>query len=475
MEKVAIIGMGSSGMGVLAAYEKEVDPSLVSIDCYDSSDSMGRGYPYREDSNHLLLNLKTRKLSYDYENNDDLADWLDSEGIEKPVYTPRPVFGDYTKSRMNASAKNFEANLIEEKIVRIDKNDDKWELETEAGETRIYDRVHLCFGELNQNDYYNLADYPNYINNIYPVSEKLKDIESGNILVIGAGLSGVDVSTYLLNENKGDFITMFSRTCVIPTVRVDPVDAKVNIFTMERLEEHLANNYNRMTFKEFDELFLEELESHGIDFNKFTEFHMCGGIEGLRRNIENPDDLAIVQAILPPMNDQFNRVWDSLPDRCRLAFKEKYHPLLTLNRSPLPLESAEILIKAEEEKRFNMVKGVKDIKYTGGNYQLILNDDSVYGLEYDYAINATGLDIFMRKIEDVNPLLAQMLNKRYVGLSQYGGLAAVPETMEVISPRYGSLDNLHAHGVLVSGVQYRNNSTMMIQKTAHRLIKSLYK
>lgn len=442
MEKVAIVGMGSSGMAVLAAYEKEVDPSLISIDCYDSSHSMGRGYPYRDDSKHLLLNLKTRKLSYDYENNDDLADWLDDEGIEKPVYTPRPIFGEYTKSRMKESAKNFEANLIEEKIIRIDKNGNSWELETENGETRTYDRVHLCFGELNQNDYYNLNQTPNYINNIYPVSEKLEDIKDGNILVIGAGLSGVDVSTYLL---------------------------------MEKLEEHLANNYNRMTFDEFDKLFLEELESHGINFEEFTKFHMCGGIEGLKRNIENPDDLAIVQAILPPMNDQFNRVWDSLPDKCRIAFKEKYHLLLTLNRSPLPLESAEILIKAEEEKRFNMVKGVKDIKYTNGKYQLILNDDSVYGLEYDYVINATGLDIFMRNIEEVNPLLAEMLNKRYVALSKYGGLAVVPETMAVISPRYGTLDNLHAHGVLVSGVQYRNNSTMMIQKTAHRLIKYLYK
>ena len=81
----------------------------------------------------------------------------------------------------------------------------------------------------------------------------------------------------------------------------------------------------------------------------------------------------------------------------------------------------------------------------------------------------------MRNIEEVNPLLAEMLNKRYVALSKYGGLAVVPETMAVISPRYGTLDNLHAHGVLVSGVQYRNNSTMMIQKTAHRLIKYLYK
>ncbi len=50
----------------------------------------------------------------------------------------------------------------------------------------------------------------------------------------------------------------------------------------------------------------------------------------------------------------------------------------------------------------------------------------------------------------------------------------MPGKMCVISPLYGTLENLHGHGVLAVGVQYRNNSTMMIQKTAHELIKSLY-
>ena len=49
---------------------------------------------------------------------------------------------------------------------------------------------------------------------------------------------------------------------------------------MERLEKHLEEYYGRIAFEEFDALFLEELESHGIDFEKFQDFHMCGGIEG---------------------------------------------------------------------------------------------------------------------------------------------------------------------------------------------------
>ncbi|MGO4988236.1 FAD/NAD(P)-binding protein [Gallicola sp. Sow4_E12] len=473
MEKVAIIGMGTSGMAVLAGYEKVVDPSTVSIDCYDSSGSLGKGYPYRMDSDEVILNLKTRKISYNYEDNDDLARWLEENDLQEPVYTPRNVFGVYMKSRMEDTAKKIQANLMEEKIIRIDKAGNQWELGTESGKINKYDRVHLCCGELKQYDYYGLKGEENFIQEIFPLEEKLQGVQKGNICVIGTSLTGVDVATYLLSKNRGDHITMFSRSCMIPTVRVEPVEVSINVLTMECLKKHLEEYYGRIAFEEFDALFLEELESHGIDFEKFQEFHMCGGIEGLERNIDSPDDLAVVQALLPPMNGIFNKVWDCMPVTDRVRFREKWHPFLTHNRSPLPLESAEILIQAKKEHRLSMVKGVGGIK-KNGKYKLIMADGKEHEIEYDYIINATGLDVRMREIEESNPLLDQLLEKRYASVCEYGGLTLVPGKMCVISPLYGTLENLHGHGVLAVGVQYRNNSTMMIQKTAHELIKSLY-
>ena len=143
------------------------------------------------------------------------------------------------------------------------------------------------------------------------------------------------------------------------------MEVSINVLTMERLEKHLEEYYGRIAFEEFDALFLEELESHGIDFEKFQEFHMCGGIEGLERNIDSPDDLAVVQALLPPMNGIFNKVWNCMPVTDRVRFREKWHPFLTHNRSPLPLESAEILIQAKKEHRLSMARGVEDIRKNG--------------------------------------------------------------------------------------------------------------
>ena len=44
---------------------------------------------------------------------------------------------------MEDTAKKMQANLMEEKIIRIDRIEDKWELETESGKINKYDRVHL--------------------------------------------------------------------------------------------------------------------------------------------------------------------------------------------------------------------------------------------------------------------------------------------------------------------------------------------
>lgn len=476
MEKIAIIGMGTGGMAVVAAYAKEVNPSEIQIDCYDTDESFGKGYPYRNDSDLLILNLKTRKISYDYQNNDDLADWIEEKRRPVVDYNSRKTFGEYTSDRLEESIRKTGAKKILEKIVRMDKVGEQWELETQSGTVNRYDRVHLCNGEIPQKEMYQLGNSPNYIHSIYPVKEKLAHIKpTDRVCIIGAGLTAVDVATYLLEENKVEDIVMFSRTNVIPTVRVEPVTLQNTICTMEAIQNILDTNHGRITFEQFDQLFTQELQSHGISYEEFLKKHMGGGIEGLEVNIAQPDDLAKVQALLPMMNVLFNKVWDSMPKSDRITFRKKYHPFMCLNRSPLPLESAQLLIDAKNQHKIQMPKQIDDIRIENGRPMLVQSGKIAEQLgSFDYVINATGLDTSLSKVEEKNELLSQLLDKRYLMVDEYGGLCVVPELMTAISPRYGTLSNLHVHGVLASGVQYRNNSAMIIQRTAHELIKMLY-
>lgn len=485
MEKVAIIGMGTSGMAVAAAYEKEVDPSKVEIDCYDSKESFGRGYPYREDSDEIILNLKTRKISYDYQNNDDLANWLKEKNMPINDYTSRNVFGIYTRDRLEDTLEKLNANRITQRVVRLDwlQMDKKWEVETLDGNTKQYDRVHLCAGELGQRDPYNLSEYKGYIGSVYPCDEKLKEIQTNDsTCIIGVGLTGVDVATYLLKEKRLEKLYMFSKTNVIPTVRVDPVDLQVKFMTLEKCEEIIREGNGTIGFEEFEELFNKEMKAHDLDYEEFVKEHMKGGIEGLKINIANPEPLAKVQALLPPLNLALNKIWLALNSRDRILFRAKYHPFMCLNRSPLPLPSAELLIEAADSGRLTILEDVFDIHARGdGESFEVLSHDSSLGVEGErvaakckWVCNATGLDTSLNSMDRKNTLIGSLLDKRFLQVDDYGGVTVLPRDMSAVSPRFGNIPTLHVHGVLVSGVQYRNNSTLIIQKTAHDLMKELY-
>lgn len=479
MERIAIIGMGISGMGILAAYEKVVDTSKLKIDCYDSRDIFGRGYPFGEDAEELILNLKTNKISYDYRNLKDLGEWYVENNLKKTEYPSRSTFGKYMSSRLDETIKNTNANVIYQKVVRIDKLSDGWEVEDQSGNVNVYDRIHLCNGVLSQKKLYQLEKSEKYIDYVYPVKDKLNSINNEDkVLVIGAGLTAIDVATFLIKEKNVGNITMFSRTNIMPTVRVKESKVKIKHFNMTILKNVLRENYDRISFEQFDSLFLKELNEQGINYEDFLETHMQGGVEGLLYNIDNPHDLGIVQALLPYMNLVFNKVWDSMILSDRKKFKDKYHLFMCLNRSPLQLESAEIIIAAFKEGKFKIQKSVRGVE-TNDNGKFVLmggkEERADLSNEYDYAINGTGFDHTLKAIEEVNPLLRQLIEKRYIMVDDNGGISVIPETMQVISPRFGTLDKFHAYGVLTSGVQYRNNSAMIIQLTAKKLIKELYK
>lgn len=74
-------------------------------------------------------------------------------------------------------------------------------------------------------------------------------------------------------------------------------------------------------------------------------------------------------------------------------------------------------------------------------------------------------------LSSATPLLQSLINQRLCQLDAQGGLTILPETAQVLSPKYGVMPNLYAHGALVNGVIYQNNSTIKIQRMAERAFK----
>lgn len=480
MEKIAIIGMGISGMAVVSAYAKEVHPDKVEIDCYDRDESFGRGYPFREDSDELLLNLRVDNISFDYENLNDFKQWLENKGVLYSEYVPRHIFGLYTQDRLKEAMKSINANKITVGVRRLDwiQSKSKWTLETELGEIKLYDRVHLCCGELPQIDPFNLSGYEKYIESVYPTNTKLSPIRTKDtVCIIGTSLTAVDVARYLLVERDIKKLYMFSRGNIIPTIRLKQVDLQVNTLTYDKCLDIIEAGNGLIPFEKFEALLNEELETHSLNYKALMDKY-TPGIKSLKMSIEEPKNLSKIQTLLSQLTPTLNRVWLAFTETDRNKFTEKYDDLIQLFGNPLPMPTGKILIEASDSNRLAILDNVSDIVFNDEDASFHLLSESKKSISVvgkaDFVCNATGLDTSLKTLSRKNTFIGKMLDHRYLQVDNAGGITVLPEHITVLSPRFGELNTLHAHGVLISGVQLRNNSTTVIQRTAQDLIKKLY-
>ncbi|MCD2478967.1 FAD/NAD(P)-binding protein, partial [Mammaliicoccus lentus] len=63
--KVAIIGMGTAGVSTLNQLTKHKNFKNITVDIFDSSEDMGMGKPFQNDSDRLLINLPANQMSLD--------------------------------------------------------------------------------------------------------------------------------------------------------------------------------------------------------------------------------------------------------------------------------------------------------------------------------------------------------------------------------------------------------------------------
>lgn len=480
MEKVAIIGMGIAGTGVLSAYEKELKDSDIVIDCYDSKKSFGKGYPFRNDSDEILINVKRDSISYDYENMDDFHNWIEENKITDEDYVPRNLFGKYTSIRLEESLNNFGANVFYEEVLDLTfiENDNKWELETTSGK-KLYDRVHLCAGELPNMDFYNLENTKNYIDEIYPAKEKLKDIKEDDVVcIIGTSLSAVDIGRYLIREINPKKIYMFSRGNFIPTMRMDAIKVKRENLTLKNLKDRSEKNNDHISFEDFDNLIEADAKNLKINF-EFLLKKYVNGLEGMKLSLEKNEELIVAQSYLADTTDEFNYAWLKFNKTDKEKYKEKYENIIQVFAGPLPPPTGEILVDAGESGVLEFLEDIEDVKYSENEERFYLlseeNDMRSVKKKVDWVLNATGQDLSMKSLDLDKSFLGKLINKRYVQIDDYGGFTVMPNTLVSISPKYGEMRSFHIHGVLISGVILRNNSARVIKQTAHNIIKSIYK
>ena len=102
--RVAIIGVGTAGVSVLRQLVKNEAFKNLDIDVYDHDKNMGQGVPFQNDSSQLLINLPTKQMSLNLDDDEEFWKWYQEQSefkFDNPKYLPRFVFGHYMKSYLS--------------------------------------------------------------------------------------------------------------------------------------------------------------------------------------------------------------------------------------------------------------------------------------------------------------------------------------------------------------------------------------
>ncbi|PTE68998.1 pyridine nucleotide-disulfide oxidoreductase [Staphylococcus devriesei] len=485
--RVAIIGTGTAGVSVLRQLVKYDEFKNLQVDVYDNAKNMGQGVPFQNDSSQLLINLPTKNMSLNLDDDEEFWKWYQDQTkfkFDNPQYLPRFVFGHYMKSYLS----NYEHTY--NNLTIINKEVDEIFTKSEVDETTIkyyvctsedmnewkeYDYIFLTTGTFAYHDPYELKGKKGYIPTPYPTYNTLDDVsQSDEIAIIGTGLASLDVVRYVTAHHSKLPITMTSRSAYLPSVRGKMIPITFKHLTKENFNKLKAQHYGNVPLERAFELFQSDCELYKIDLEHLAHRRTGNVIDDLEYDLQHPEEVGAFQSLIENVKENLNWIWNSLSNEDQKEFDQRFTKIIQLNSNPMPPRTAELIIELINNDSLIIKRGLEDISHYDGHFNLKFKDDDTE-YHYDVVINATGAKTHLADLDEDDQLILNLENHRIVQPHPMGGIQIIPETNQVISPRYGTLNNMIAIGHVTNGVNKLRNGVKMIVDQAVSTVDYLYK
>lgn len=218
---VAIVGAGFSGtlLAVQLLVQTEVDILLIER----SIGRLGAGVAYSTDEPSHLLNVRASNMSAFPDRPDHFRDWLaHRHGGEGGDFASRQLYGDYLRETLIKTASSHPGRLhsVDGEVVAAETVDGRVRLLLEDGHDLWADRLALTIGNLPPHD--PVPDLREqlppslYVSDPWIAPPDMKGDEDGHILLIGTGLTAIDVALRLFNNGYRGRVTALSRRGLSP-------------------------------------------------------------------------------------------------------------------------------------------------------------------------------------------------------------------------------------------------------------------
>jgi uncharacterized NAD(P)/FAD-binding protein YdhS len=220
---VAIIGGGFTG-AILAAQLLRKSGGSVSVLLIERGARLGRGVAYSTECTEHLLNVRARNMSAYPDDPDHFVGWVrlnHAPGASPDDYLPRQLYGQYITSVLQQEIERHPGHLehVQDEAISIARAGETAEIRLRSGRTLFADKAAIALGNFPPGDPRLPGRTPHslrYVSNPWKASV-LGDVSGDkNILLVGSGLTSVDVAITLRGRGFRGTIHVLSRRGLLP-------------------------------------------------------------------------------------------------------------------------------------------------------------------------------------------------------------------------------------------------------------------
>lgn len=475
--RLAIVGGGAAAVILVNLVVLRCSENVKEVTVHEPGPVVGPGRAYQRDLSCALLNTPTGAAGVGGNGGARrFAQWLDEQGAsaDPAGYQPRAVFGKYLQhcflqAQRRAAERGTVVRVIHQSVQQVRPCSDQVVLTTSDGATFAHDLAVLSPGSAEPAAPFGLPAAENLLVDPYPLWRLLPAVpRTARVLVLGTGLSGVDVANALLRHGHTGGITLASRRGLLPGVRhPDPVHQPRHA-TAERFRELQARGRIR-TITDVLRFAGSELVARGISPQVGEEFaHPDRGFTRLARQIGSatagPPWREVLIATLQPIVEP---AWAGLTGTQQLRFLAHYHHLFTTFMNPMPLSTAEVLLAAHRHGRLDLLAGIGTVDSDGEGYCARARGGT--SVRADVVVNALPQPPGAAAL----PLLTGLLARGAAVAHPCGGVRIDPGTGRVLTAQGAPQQRLFALGALTRGTHLVTNSLRSLQRQADDIVDSI--
>ncbi|GGA10603.1 FAD/NAD(P)-binding protein [Dyella caseinilytica] len=449
--RVAIVGGGAAGATLLSELLERPVSQPLHLDWYTGTGTPGRGIAYGTRSERHLLNVRAASMGMFASRPGGFLEYMQRRdpSISGTDFLPRCWYGDYLEAEtatalVRAKDKGHDVRIVPHDVDAIVPENDGVTLFQGETTTRV-DATVLALGALAPRALPGVDDDAlasgRYVTLPWSLLADAKpDTQAHNVVVIGLGLTAVDVIVELSAKWPNAHFTAISRHGVLPEVHQSSAS---------------------LPFEDGEELVEAMRDAPDIR----TWVHL------LRDAISHTDDWRRVVDCLRPHTPT---LWGLLSHNDRARFLRHARWAWERARHRLPPQVARTIASLEKQGRLQRLRGhMHKVTLTSQGVQMIFapkGEEAERTLDADLIVQSVGLETDVRRTQHI--LLQQMMTNGHIRSDPFGlGIDAKPDGRVLhdgtVWPR------LFAMGSMLRGTLWESTAMPEIRQQARYLADQL--